>query len=270
MLTARHLIGALLPLLLFLAGTTACTTSSKANKSDSQTLTPNTNADLEAQESFLRGNKALDARNWELAIRHYDRAAEFAPHRWDIHMNRALALFGMERFQEATNAFFDALEQGGDQEPIVLFNLGNFYQEQGRYELAIDAYRTSMARAGGLDYDTMLNIAASFTFLHAYDKAQETIEEAIRMRPDDPRGYLSLGLIQFSQDEPYLALETYETLLATYPDFAPAYYNSGYVLMRIHRFEEAHQAIERYLKLAPDGPYTNQAKSLLNRIERNL
>lgn len=271
--SARHLIRILLPLLVLFSGPIACSSSSKAKKAQSanaaaaqQSLDPT----FEAQESFLRGNKALDERNWELALMHYDRAVEFDPQRWDIHMNRALALMSMQRFQEATDAFADALEQGGDHEPVLLFNLGNFYQDRGRYEIAIDAYRTSMARHGELDYDTMLNIAACFTFLHSYDDAQQTIERAIEMRPDDPRAYLSLGLIQFAKEEPNRALDTYQTLLASYPDFAPAYYNRGYILMRLRRYEEAQQTIEHYLKIDPDGPYTNQAQHLLNQIERRL
>ena len=265
--TTRHCLPLLLILILSL-GSLACSTT--------QSQTGDQTADLtqahhqRAQALFVQGNLALDEENWEAAIRFYDDALNLHPQRWDIHMNRGIALTRVQRFRDATDAFAQALESGGDQDPELYFNLGNLHQERGLYEHAIDAYRTSLAYRNSLDYDTLLNIAAAYTFVHSYADARQTIERAITLNPDDPRGYLSLGLITFSEEEPDEALRIYDELIANYPGFAPAHYNRGFVLMRLGQRQEALDAFRTYLELDPDGPYVRQAQGNINTIERRL
>lgn len=269
--TTRHsfprLFITLLALSLLLAAT-ACTGSSTQTRDDQAGMQ---NADHQrAQVLFVHANEALDQGNWELAIRLYDDALTLHPRRWDLHMNRGIALTRMERFRDATDAFAQALETGGDREPELYFNLGALYQERGLYEHSIDAYRTSLAYRGELEYETLLNIAAAYTFVHSYPEARQTIERAIELNPDDPRGYLSLGLITYSEENPDEALRIYDDLIANYPDFASAHFNRGFVLMRIGQPHEAIEAFQTYLQLDPSGPYTRQAENNISTIQRRL
>lgn len=241
--------------------------SSKPNPDDE--VLPMTTPDIgEAQELFVQANDFLDNRQWEQAIRRYNQVIQIDPQRWDAHMNRGIALARSNDFTEATEAFAQALENGGADEAIVYFNLGNLYQERGLYDSAIDAYRTSMAVGGGLDYDTLLNLAASYTFLHAYEPALQTIERAIDLNPDDRRAYLTLGLITFSDEQAPRALELYAELLASEPDFAEAHFNYGFILMRTQQLDEAKRSFETYLELDPDGPYVRQSEGHIESIQR--
>lgn len=245
----------------------ACSSSSSAEKGDDPAPATEPKAPS-AQELFIQANEALDDRDWSAAIDLYEQVTEADPERWDAHMNRGIALTHDEQFTEATDAFADAFAAGGDTEPMVYFNLGNHYQERGLHEAAIDAYRTSMAHRGELHYGTLLNISASLTFINAHDKARQTIEQALKLDPDDPRAHLTLGLTAYSEGDPDQALEIYDELVAVEPNYAPAHYNRGFVLLRMGEDTPALNAFQTYLELAPDGPYVKKAESHISIIER--
>lgn len=217
----------------------------------------------------MRGNQALDEREWEQAIAAYDEALAIDQQRWEVHMNRAIALTFSLRYDDAIASIGNALAAGGQNEPQVYFNLGNIYQERGLYENAVTAYRASLAAAGGkLDVDTLLNIGAAYIYLKAYPQARQALEKAAELAPDDPRPVHSLGLLTFSEENPDEALRLYDQVRALDPNFAPAYFNQGYIHQRLGQHEEALAAFERYLELAPDGPYVTRARNQVNRLKR--
>ncbi len=244
-----------------------CTSSSTPDETPTETPVP---PEERAQEQFLQGTDALNAREWATAVQYFEATVNFDPTRWDAHMNRGIALLRMAEFRAATEAFGDAIDAGGAEESVLYFNLGNLYQERGLYDIAADSYRTSMALAGELDYETLLNLAAAYTFLSAHDEAVVTIEKAIEINPDDERGHLTRGLLYFVQEQPDMALETFDRLLASNPNLAEAHYNRGFVLLRTYRDAEALEALNRYLEVDPDGRYTQQANSLINTVTRRL
>lgn len=223
-----------------------------------------------AHELFVRANEALDAGQWDRAVDLYLDTVELDPTRWDADMNRGIALAQLGEYDNAVDAFADALEHGGDVEPLVYFNLGNLYQRRSLYEASIDAYRTSLAYRDELDYATLLNLSASYTFLNAFDEAEETIDRAMQIDPDDPRGPLTRGLIVLSQENPDGALDIYDELVAMHPEFPPARYNRGFVLLRLGELEQARREFATYLDLAPQGPFVQKAESHLSSIEQRL
>ncbi len=254
-------------LVMLTVATAACSSTSDQEKDDDTAALTKPQGPT-AQELFLQGNQALDARQWEEAVALYEEVTDLDPQRWDAHMNRGIALTAAREHGEATEAFAMAIEAGGQDEQILYFNLGNHYQERGMYEAAVGAYRTSMAVGGGLDYDTLLNIGAAFIFLHAYDQARQTIERALELDPDDPRAYISLGVLTHSEGHPTEALDLYDRLLADHPRLAEAHYNRGFVLLRLRRDDEARQAFETYLEIAPQGPYVRKVENHIATIDR--
>lgn len=248
--------------------TTACSTTGAQSDGDQDSAALAQPQGPTPQELFLEANEALDARQWEDAVDLYTQVTDADPERWDAHMNRGIALSGAGDYVDATEAFAQALESGGQDEAILYFNLGNHYQARGHYESSIDAYRHAMAVGGGLDYDALLNIGAAFIFLDVYDKARTTLERAIELDPQDPRGYVSLGVLTFSEGQADEALDLYDRLLADHPRLADAHYNRGYVLLQMRDDDQARQAFEQYLELSPEGPYAAKAENHLRTIER--
>ncbi|WP_164855887.1 tetratricopeptide repeat protein [Lujinxingia sediminis] len=247
----------------------ACS-SSNASKSDELPTEERVEApSISVQELVLQGNEALDARAWDDAIAAYDEVLAIDQQRWDVHMNRAIALTFALRYDDAIAAIGDALSAGGQDEPQVYFNLGNIYQERGLYQNAITAYRASMAADDDrLDVDTLLNIGAAYMFLRAHPQSRQALEKAAELAPDDPRPVHSLGILAFSEENPDEALKYYNEVRALDPNYAPAYFNQGFILAKLGETEEAARAFERYLELAPEGPYATRARNQANRLRR--
>lgn len=222
-----------------------------------------------AQELFLEGNKALDAREFEGAIAQYELALEQDPERWDIYMNKAIAHSAKQQLSEAVSAIDHALANGGDSEPEVYFNLGNIYQNRGLYGQSIKAYRTSLALRDEPHVDTIMNIAAALMFMRELDQAEETYEHLKGLVPDDPRVYLGFGLIEAMRDNYKTAIEFYDQVIQMDPEFSQAYFNKGVVLNSTEQYSDAIDSFKRYLEIAPDGPYARRAQQRIQVMEQN-
>lgn len=218
----------------------------------------------EAQELMVQGNDLLDAGDFAAAARVFGEAASLAPQRWDIHMNRAIALSRENDFNAALGAMEQAFANGGDQEVVTYFNLGNIYQERGMYLQAVSAYRAGLAVVETPHYETLLNLGACYLFLQEFDKAEETYTHLRTLTPDDPRPVLGLGLGLHLQEQYDPALQLYEEAKMIDPTYAQAYLHKARVLGRLDRFSEAIAELEAYLKHEPDGPYQKQVDGWLN------
>ncbi|MFU8802874.1 MAG: tetratricopeptide repeat protein [Bradymonadaceae bacterium] len=223
-----------------------------------------------AQELFLKGNAFLDKRQWEAAISAYDEAIALDPGRWDAYMNRGIAYSASPNFELALNSMELALDNGGASEPAVYFNLGNIYQNSGLFSQAVKAYRMGMAIEGKLNFESLLNLGAAYTFLNEHELAQATLLKAVELRPEDPRPRLSLALLLQVSDQIDEAIAAYEDIHQMDPDYAPAYFNRGSLLHARRDFAESSKAFERYLSLEPEGPYVRRAQNRLDRARQEL
>src|SRR5699024_5167538 len=126
--------------------------------------------------------------------------------RWDIYMNKAIALSAKQELAEAVSAIEHALANGGDAEPEVYFNLGNIYQNRGLYSQSIKAYRTSLSLRDEPHIDTIVNIAAALLFMRETDQAEAAYQYLKTLAPDDPRVYLGFGLVESVRENYQTAL----------------------------------------------------------------
>ncbi len=225
---------------------------------------------LSAQEYFLEGNAFLDNREWPRAINSYTKAIEQDPSRWDIYMNRAIAYSSDNKFPEAIASLELALDNGGQAQPEVYFNLGNIYQNRGLYGQAIDAYRASMAVSGKMDVDNLLNIAAAYTILNELDAARATLLKIRETAPDDPRALHGLAMILQLEEKFDEAIQAYQQIHSIAPRFSQSYFNRAYILMGTSRFQEAIDAFQKYIELDPKGPYVQRAENNIESAKRRL
>jgi tetratricopeptide (TPR) repeat protein len=93
-------------------------------------------------------------------------------------------------------------------------------------------------------------------FLRQEAKGQEMLRQALRLAEAQdypPRDLLKLKAVnrQFVDKDYGAALEEYRTLREVYPDFMPAWNNSGRILMTLRRFDEAVVMFEKAAEVAP-------------------
>lgn len=223
-----------------------------------------------AQELFLQANQKLDQEEFEKAIALYDRALQVDPKRWDASMNKGIAYSSLQKFNEAVNAMDTALTNGGDTHPEVYYNLGNIYQNRGLYAQSIKAYRAGLALRERPHIDSVMNIAAALMFMRETDQAEQTYEYLKTLAPDDARIYLGLGLLEQMRDHYKAAIEHYDHAILINPEFAQAYYNKGSLQRLAKKYPEALTSFERYLEVAPNGPYAKSAKIRIKSIKSKL
>ncbi len=244
--------------------------STPQKKNEKQHVTEKTapKPKFSAQELFVQGNKALDAKDFDKAVTLYDQALSQDDARWDIYMNKAIALSAQQHFSKAIDAIDKSLAHGGDKHPEVYFNLGNIYQNRALYSQSIKAYRTSLALRQKPDIDTLVNIAGALMLMRQYDKARAAYEHLRTLAPDDPRVYLGLGLAEQMLTHFKDALQYYEQVNSMKPDFAQAWYNKANLLQSIGKRKEAIASYEQYLKVAPDGPVAKRARNRMNALKK--
>ena len=90
-------------------------------------------------------------------------------------------------------------------------------------------------------------------------KAQEalaSLNEAVRLAPDDYVALNGMGVILLSVNQLPTALACFERALALQPNDVTANHNRGLAFMSLARFDEARQCFERTLQLAPGSQPT--------------
>lgn len=256
----RKYLRYLVTLTLFIT-TTAC---SSTPNSKAEAVEP----EASAQEFFLKGNDLLNERKWKEAIAEYDQGLAVEPNRADLHVNRAIAFMQTGDFEEALAGIDRALESGIN-DPMLLFNLGNIYQERGLYDQALVAYRASLAQGNPDDQETLVNIAASYLFQRQFPEAEATYRHIRSLYPDDPRALHGLALSEHMQSRFEEALAGYEQLLNLFPNYTHGVFMRAHVLHHLGRNEEALAEFQRYLTLN-DITYKIHAETMVGAITRIL
>jgi Flp pilus assembly protein TadD len=135
-----------------------------------------------------------------------------------------------------------------------------------------DRAQTSLAKAVAIDPRDVqaLNMLGQLHLArHDFGGAKATLQQAIALSPDNPTAHALLA-------DAYLNLADYKTALAE-TDFAIDKGASkatnvqivrGEALADMGRDDEAIDALNEYLKLAPDSPAAPQVRQLIGRIEQ--
>lgn len=248
-----------------LGSTVACSSSSKSKKKDEEPKATSQPAEDEetktAQELFIAANDKLDAGDFAAAAKIYEKALERDDSRVDIYVNKAIAEARAGTFDKAVLTIEDAIANGGKEDPLVYYTLGNIYHRQGMYGYAARAFRNSLAYGDDQNLDTLANLASSYMLLMEHDRAIETYQFMQELAPDDPRPYVGLGLAHQVRKQDDKALEFYDKAVAADPDYARAWYNRARLFMDMEEWEKAIADFERFLELSNDKKLSKRAKT---------
>ncbi len=128
--------------------------------------------------------------------------------------------------------------------------LGKAALGAGQLEQAMLHYRTAAELAPG-DPDHLTALAYVMTELRRYEEAWPLLEEAVRLRPDDPDIHFQRGDFQLAVGELANARQCYLAALALRPDSAELLSNLGHVQGREGDAEAAIASFDRALQIDP-------------------
>jgi tetratricopeptide (TPR) repeat protein len=84
--------------------------------------------------------------------------------------------------------------------------------------------------------------------LRVFEQAQTELEQAVKLKPDDPAYLIALGAAWLKKPDLIVAEQTFRRALALQPDNAQAQMYLGYVLYKQKKFNEARGYLEKAIK----------------------
>ena len=107
-------------------------------------------------------------------------------------------------------------------------------------------------------------LGASYAQIGNLDRAIETYQHALSLKPDYVEGYNNMGVALKDKGKLDEAIEAFKKALSLNPDYVEAYTNMGNVLKDKGKIDEAIEAYNKALSLKPDYPeaYSNMGNAL--------
>jgi len=145
--------------------------------------------------------------------------------------------------------------------PKMIFDLANFYKNSKNYELAIDYYSrliSSLEDTSVIKSDILYRRGGSYERLGNYEKSDEDLLHALRIRPDD--AYVLNYLAYSWLERDYKIDEAMEMLKIAYNSKSNDPYiidSIGWAYFLIDEYEEAEKYLKRAVELMPDDPIVN-------------
>lgn len=174
---------------------------------------------------------------------------------WPYH-NLALVYEKQQVYGEAVALYRQAIERHRTnlEKAVSWDSLGNVYNDLGRLDEAVHAFRQSIQLNTGyaLPWNSLGEV---YHQLGDTEKAVEAFERAIALDPDYVWAYNSLGMVYAGMDQPQQAINTYRQVIGRVtdsPDLAVTWNNLGDIYTDLQREDDAIAAYEEAIRLDPD------------------
>jgi tetratricopeptide (TPR) repeat protein len=135
-------------------------------------------------------------------------------------------------------------------------------EEAGQVEAAAEMYRAAMA-AGGPTPEICFQVAELLYRIGDLCGARERYYMAIELDEDYVEARSNLGCVLAETGQLELAVAAFQGALAYHADYADAHYHLARILDDLGRPNEATPHWQEFLRLAPDNPWAEQARSRL-------
>lgn len=168
---------------------------------------------------------------------------------------RALAETGPAAGTSSSSNKADASVPTADE----LADLAVDLEDQGELKAAAETYRAAMA-AGGPQAHICFALAEVLYRLGDLAGARERYYTALELDEDYVEARCNLGCVLTEQGEPTLAAAAFQGALKYHPDYPDPHFHLAQLLHQQGRIEAALPHWERFLTLAPNSPWADQAR----------
>jgi tetratricopeptide (TPR) repeat protein len=178
-----------------------------------------------------------------------------------VRVSAAASLAGFEdnRFAESEKQVVDKATQEYIESMVArpddwssYYNLGIFYQNQGKASKALESYETA-ARIYPEALMPLINSSVLYSYMGNATKAEENLKQAVKIDPDNEAANLNLGLLLAEQGKMQEAEAALKASLDANSDQAVAAYNLS-VIVSQRSLEEAIEYAGIAAEAQPDEP----------------
>jgi tetratricopeptide (TPR) repeat protein len=232
-----------------------------APRSFAVTGQPQVPSPVEAERSFVRGNRHLDRGEYAEALAAYHEAIRLGADGAEHHAQLALAYRFVGDYAKAEESLRRALARDS-KNPAYLGNLGVIYEHTGRFRLAEETYHRVLSRAPDLP-GTHLNLGNVLRWRKRYEEAARSYRRFLMLVANSPlfpmasykmgQIYGLLGHAEKSRLHFGAAAGELEAALALGPEppESRAHYFLGQALRRLGEIEGADAAFREHLRMNP-------------------
>ena len=197
---------------------------------------------------FTLALSTADAGDYQRAAGLFKRTDSLRPRTYEVLYNLGIALYNLDRLDEAREALQQAATLGPEQ-PEVFYRLGLVASAKGESENALGLMQRAVTLRPVYP-EAHFMIAEELVKNDRVSRAIPFYERAIKDTPDEAIYQIRLGIAPF-RDRHYAKAEaTFRTALARFPDSPVLYYLIGYTARAQGLFDEAAKALSRSLEVA--------------------
>lgn len=229
--------------------------------------------------SFNLGLSYMRQGRFEQAIPRFERTVEIDPSRLDAVLQAGVANLELRRFEAARVHLeaYVAAEPGNGWGQLAL---GEAYMALSLPLKAIAAFENATSGNGPQRAEALSHLGQVHYSLGQYDKAEQFINQSLSVEPQNATALFAKGRLRLDAglwqqawslfdsvpvDHPVhreasllsamassrsgdneLALKKLQVLVSRSPDYADAYYQLALVYQKLHRTEDAQQALDRF------------------------
>lgn len=188
----------------------------------------------EAKVAFDKGEAALVEKKPDAAISHFEKAVEIYPQFYDAHLS-----------------------------------LGQLFMESSQWEKA----ETSLRQAATINPKTaraMISLGEVYRRQKKYEPGVKVLLDALKIDNNSWESNFTLGRIYWELKDIVNAGKYVARTLELQPDLAEAHLLAGNIFMRAGLPENALVEYQEYLRLAPNGEFSEQTQTLIAKLKKAL
>jgi len=192
-----------------------------------------------------------------------------------------LAIVGLSLVVSAVPASPSPAPRGAQQEAVVkdaLVEADGLFK-QGKFELALKAYKTANAKGGNKCADCVLGVAKTYVKLGAHKNAIDECDRLVLLSPDDKKmqgvaynlkGLALVAMADVKRDQKkYAEAEAeFRKALDAAPDSPVIHFNIGKTLLSLSQDPAGLEQLRTYLEEDPKGAFVAAARSLIDNPRR--
>ncbi|MCS6873310.1 MAG: tetratricopeptide repeat protein [Pyrinomonadaceae bacterium] len=209
----------------------------------------------------VKANQFLDSKRLDRAEYFYKEAIKYDANNAAAYAGLGEVYEELERRDEALKNYEKALSINPQLEDLYL-TVGILYLEKGDLAKA-DEY-ISKAAVKSETAETKYLKGVVYYRLDKYQEALATLNDAVRLDPNNAEAYYYLGETYDRLNREQEALDSYRQATRLNPNFFEAWFDMGVILYNRNRYEDAIEAYKKAIQLRPDygEAYLNLANAL--------
>ena len=194
----------------------------------------NASVSAEARREYESGRVEIDNKNIVAGISHLEKAVSLDPGFYEAQVLLGTAYMDSHQLDKAEGSLKRAAEVN-QKSAAPLLALGEVYRQQKKYS-----------------------------------EAEKSLLDGLKLDNSSAQGHFTLGRVYWEEKEIVKAGPQVGWAIQLKPDMAEAHLLAGDILLRARQPENALTEFNEYLRLAPNGEFSTQAKQIIQKIEQAL